>query len=351
VHDVAHHLSTLVPALAFLLAAVPLAALLGRLGFFDAVTSAIASRTPTVPVSSLWLLAAVTTVVLNLDTTVVLLTPLYLRLARRAGVDPVPLLAVPLLLASLASSVLPVSNLTTLVAVDQLHLSVADVVGHLALPSLAASTVGWFVYRRVHPVTLRVSDSGPADRRALLVGGAIVIGLLVGFTVGPSVGLPSWSVALGADLVLVAVTRTLPWRSVPLATALLVAAVAALVALVVPGDHVRRLLGHDAPLALVAITGTASLAANAVNNLPALFVGLGDAHRPTWGLWAWLLGVNTGAVLLPLGALANLLWHRILRAEGIVVRWRTHLRLVAPVALPALAVAAATLAIERALVG
>ncbi len=53
----------------------------------------------TTSVLGLWLLAAATTVVLNLDTTVVLLTPLYLRLARRVGVDPLPLAAIPLLLA------------------------------------------------------------------------------------------------------------------------------------------------------------------------------------------------------------------------------------------------------------
>jgi arsenical pump membrane protein len=351
VHDVPHHLSTLVPALAFLLAAVPLAALLGRLGFFDAVVSTVASRTRSVPLGGLWVLAAITTVVLNLDTTIVLLTPLYLGLARRADVDPLPILAIPLLLACLASSVLPVSNLTTLVAVEQLHLSVADVVSHLALPSLVATTIAWFMYRRSHRDPLRVADTAPTDTRALAIGGAVVVALLVGFTLGPSVGLPSWLFASAADLVLVAVTRSVPWRSVPVATAALVAAVAALVAFLVPGDLVAGLVHRDAPLALLAITGVATVAANAVNNLPAMFVGLGDARHVTWGLWAWLLGVNAGAVLLPLGALANLLWHRILRSEGITLRWRAHLYLVLPVALPALAAAAATLALERALVG
>ena len=72
---VADQWSSLWPALAFLLAGVPLAALLDRLGFFAAA-------------------AAVTTAVLNLDTTVVLLTPLYLRLARRAEVDPIPLVVI-----------------------------------------------------------------------------------------------------------------------------------------------------------------------------------------------------------------------------------------------------------------
>jgi|GEM_PF-3811592 Na+/H+ antiporter NhaD and related arsenite permeases len=105
-------------------------------------------RNREIPVLGLWALAALTIVVLNLDTTVVLLTPLYLRIARRVRVDPIALVAIPLLLASLASSVLPVSNLTTLIVVDRFHLGVGEVVAHLGLASAAATAVGWWAYRR-----------------------------------------------------------------------------------------------------------------------------------------------------------------------------------------------------------
>ena len=127
------------PALAFLLAGVPLASLLDRVGFFTAAASLMIGRgNHERSVLGIWILAALTTAVLNLDTTVVLLTPLCLRLARHCGVDPVPLAAIPLLLASFASSVLPISNLTTLIAAQRFHLTAFDVLSHLALPSLAA---------------------------------------------------------------------------------------------------------------------------------------------------------------------------------------------------------------------
>jgi arsenical pump membrane protein len=344
-------LRTLAPALAFLLAGVPLAALLDRLGFFEAVIARLADHRRSVPVGGLWVLAAVTTIVLNLDTTVVLLTPLYLRLARRGEVDPVPLALVPVVLASLASSVLPVSNLTTLIAAQQLHLGVGQVLSHLAAPSLVASGVGWLVYRRRHPTTVACPPGPPADPRSLRVGTAVVGGVLVGFTLGAAVGIPAWAVATMADLVLMVVTRSVPWRSVPVATAAGVAAVATGVALILPGTWLSGPLGHDRPLALVAIVGLAGLAANLVNNLPALLVALRGAHQVSWGLWAWLLGVNTAAALLPVGALANVLWRRVLGHDGVVVRWRDHARLIVPVAAPALVAAALVLAAERALMG
>jgi len=312
--------------------------------------------------------------VLNLDTTVVLLTPLYVRLARRVGVDPLPLAAVPLLLASLASSVLPVSNLTTLIATDSLGLTVTDVVGHLALPSAAAVAVGWLAYRRRFPTHLPAAPAPrPAtptstataphgravtsdDRRALVVGGSVVAAVLVGFTLGPTFGIRAWVVALVADAVLVVVTRRLPWRRVPVLTAVGIAALGVAVAVLVPDGLLDGLLAHENPLALVGITGLATAAANLVNNLPALLISLGSSASSstdggaTWGQWAWLLGVNVGAVLLPLGAIANLLWWQIVRVEGVTIGLRRYASITLPVAGPALLAAAATLALERVVV-
>src|SRR5690242_20654137 len=151
---VGDQLAELAPALAFLLAAVPLATLLDRLGFFRASATRLAAGPRGTSVLALWVLAAATTVVLNLDTTIVLLTPLYVRIARRAGADPLAIALVPLLLASLASSVLPVSNLTNLVVAEHVDLTAGTLVAHLGLPSLAAVAVGWWGYARRHPTRL-----------------------------------------------------------------------------------------------------------------------------------------------------------------------------------------------------
>ena len=226
---------------------------------------------------------------------------------------------------------------------------------HLGLPSLVAVTTGWWAYARRHPT--RLGPSGPAatrragDRRALRLGGAIVAAVLVGFVVGPVVGVQPWMTALAADIVLVVVTRHVPWRDLPVLTAAGVAAIGAVVALVVPADALRDLLHRSAPAALAGVAGLATVAANAVNNLPAVLVGSRAVHHTTWGLWAWLLGVNAGAVLLPLGALANLLWLRIVRTEGIAIGPRTYARAVVPIAFPALVAAIATLVVERVVTG
>jgi arsenical pump membrane protein len=349
---VADQLTSLWPALAFLLTGVPLAALLDRLGFFEAAAAVVAGRRArSTSVLGLWVLAALTTVVLNLDTTVVLLTPLYLRLAQRARSDPLPVVAIPLLLASLASSVLPVSNLTTLIVTDRFHVGVAAVFGHLGLPSVAASTAGWLVYRRRFPTRLTSGPPTSPDRYALVLGGLVVTALLVGFVVGPTYEIAPWMAVAAADVVLILVVRVAPWHEVPLLTAAGVATLAALAAVVVPSDTLTAVLGHTNPIALTGVTVAAAGVANMVNNLPALLLALDGVHRISWSMWAWLLGVNIGAVLLPVGALANLLWLRIMRAEGLHVGLRRYVKITVPIALPAFAAAVVTLGVERALFG
>ncbi|MET0908968.1 MAG: SLC13 family permease [Ilumatobacteraceae bacterium] len=343
--------SAMVPALLFLCVGVPLASLLDRLGYFEAVASSMQQRAGAIRVGALWALACATTAVLNLDTTVVLLTPLYIRLAKRSGIDPFPLALIPLFTASFASSFLPVSNLTTLIAVERLDLSVSDVVTYLALPSLVACVVGWSMFRRTAPTTVPAAASRRVDRRALTIGSLVVAGLLAGFVFGGLLDIEPWMVALVADVVLVVVTRSLPWRDVPIVTALAVAGVALLAALIIPSSATEGLTTIDAPLAVAATVGVAAVAANIVNNLPATLLGLEGVDQATWGFWGWLLGVNVGAALLPIGALANLLWWRIARAEGVEVGLGRYVRATVPIVMAALVASAACLGVLAALGG
>ena len=339
---------------------MPLAALLDRLGFFAACADAIARDRDEVPVLALWVLAAATTAVLNLDTTIVLLTPLYVRLARNAHLpetghdaDRAELVlgvaVVPLLLAAFASSFLPVSNLTTIILAERTELSSGDVLVHLGPASLAACTVGWLLHRRRHPIVLRELPATALDAAALRVGGAVVAFLLVGFVAGPYVGIDAWVVALVADIALALRLRHLPWRRVPVVTAAAIAALSLVVSLL-PDDLLDPLWDTAGTPGVLAAGGVGTALANAVNNLPAALVAANGVEQQSWALWSYLLAINVGAVLLPIGAVANLLWRRILRDEGVHIGLRSYLRLVVPVAAPALAVAVAVLALQQALV-
>ena len=187
-------LDALASPLVFLLVAVPLAVLLDEVGFFASLAASFGGTRHLR--LALWAFAAAVTVLFNLDAAVVLLTPLYIHIARRHGDDPLALAFVPALLASLASSVLPVSNLTNLVLADQLGLGVGDFLRHAAPAAVAATVVGWFAYRRVVAAGARApAPADPVDRHGVRIGLPVVAWLLLGFTFGDVVGLPAWAVA------------------------------------------------------------------------------------------------------------------------------------------------------------
>lgn len=340
-------LRSLAAPIGFLLAAVPLSVLLDELGFFEAAATLVGSRSRSL--GGLWVLAAGVTTVLNLDAAVVLLTPLYIRIARREGLDPLVLALQPLVLSWLASSALPVSNLTNLIAASETGASAVAFLERLGLPSLAAVAIGWVAYRRAfrrRVVGEGVDRSsaappggtglgGPARqegssaeldagaRRALEVGGVVVAAVLVGFVLGRYAGLSEWEVALAADAVLLGRRglRRPPWRVVPVGTAALAVSLGVLATGAVSHLPVSSWLGGGTGVAgLARAAGVAALAANLINNLPALLVILPGVNGSRSELWAVLVGVNMGPVLVVTGTLASLLWVETVRRMEVTVR-------------------------------
>lgn len=347
-----HALRPLAGPLGFLLAAIPLAVLLDKLGYFEQLADLFGGR---FLFAGLWLLATATVAVLNLDAAVVLLTPLYVRIAQQQGHSARFLGFQPVILALLASSFIPVSNLTNLIAAERTGIGPLATLEHLGLASAVASTVGYLLYRGA----ASVADPGggspaghpveaPPPRRGdvLLLGSGVVATVLVGFVLGPSVGIEPWIVALTADIVLVALTRRLPLSSIPWETALVAAGLAVLAAAAAEGLALGGILSGSGLVASLREAGVAALGANVVNNLPAFLVALpfvaGHGGRPSCALWPVLYGVNAGPSLLLTGSLASLLWVATMNRLGVHVSagqfFKMGLRVGLPAALCGLAV-------------
>ncbi len=342
-HAALESIRPLVAPLAFVLLAVPMAVLLDRLGLFEAV-AAMFGATRHLELA-LWCLAAAVTTVFNLDAAVLLLTPLYVRLARRHGLDVTALAFVPVLLAMLASSALPVSNLTNLIVEAHFHLDAGDFLAHLGLPSLVAVAVGYAFAPRARARGRSVRDAPPVDHRALRLGAPIVAFVLVGFTLGDALGVPAVAVVAVADVVLLLLVDDrrrlpLPWGLVALASGLGVCAIAA-----APHLGIERLLAGSSNLDALRSFGVSVVGADVMNNLPAVLVALRFMGT---NLWPVLLGVNMGPSLVITGSLAGLLWRDTAARAGIDVRPGQFTRVGARVGIPAMAAAFATLLLVQA---
>jgi arsenical pump membrane protein len=324
------------PVIGFLVTILVLAHLCDDDGLFRACGAWLARSAAGRPRRLLTLVfatAAVTTAVLSLDTTVVLLTPVVFATAARLDVRARPHVYACTHLANSASLLLPVSNLTNLLAFAASGLAFGRFAALMALPWLAVIGVEYAVFGRFFAADL---GHGPRVRRDAADGDAglpvftvTVVGLtLAGFVVASAAGAsPAWSALAGAVVLAgraLARRRTTPLgllRAADLPFAVFVLGLGIVVAAVVSnglGTALRPLLPTGTSLpALLAIAALAAALANVCNNLPAVLVLLPlTAASGAGAVLAVLLGVNIGPNLTYTGSLATLLWRRTLRHHG-----------------------------------
>ncbi|WP_314101912.1 SLC13 family permease [uncultured Frigoribacterium sp.] len=323
------------PVLGFVVALTIVSELAAEAGLFSWLAG-FAARAARGRVVVLWAfvvaLALGCTIFLSLDTTAVLLTPVVVLVARRVGLPPMPFALTTVWLANCGSMLLPVSNLTNLLALDALGSPSPASFAALVAPAAVVAAVVPVVavglrYRRELSGRFEAPAREEAGDRVLFVVAAVAVALLVPALVS---GIEVWIPAAFAALVLVVVTAArrpstlrlglVPWGTIVFASGLFVVVEAAhslgladaLAVLVGSGDGLPDLLRLAA--------GSAA-AANVANNLPA-YLALEPVAGSPLRLVAVLVGVNVGCLVAPWASLATLLWHGRLTSMGVEVRWR-----------------------------
>ncbi|MDQ0772542.1 arsenical pump membrane protein [Streptomyces aurantiacus] len=344
------------PVVGFLAAVLVLAKLCDDEGLFRACGAWLARTSRGRPqrlLAANFLLASVITAVLSLDATVVLLTPVVFATVAHLGARPKPHVYACAHLSNTASLLLPVSNLTNLLAFTASGLSFPRFALLMGPAWTVAVAAEYLVFRRFFADDLKDGSPGrskagtkaeageggaegagvetgaeaePVDMPVFAL--ATVACTLAGFVVASALGVePAWAAFAGA-LVLagralmrgrttpltVARATSLPFLAFVLALGIVVRAV------VDNGlsDALGHLVPHSATLpALLGVAVLAAALANLINNLPAVLVLLPLAAPAGPGpILAVLLGVNIGPNLTYAGSLATLLWRRIVHRHA-----------------------------------
>jgi arsenical pump membrane protein len=324
----------LLPVVGFLVTILVVADACARAGVFAAAAHRVNrhSRGRAASLfSGTFLLAALVTTVLSLDATVVLVTPVAVGAATGLRLSPRPVAYACLRMANSASLLLPVSNLTNLLAMPHLDLTFAGFALRMA-PALGAVLAVEYVGLRLlfrHELSAPRRDlaDGPAPRLEP-VPVAVVTAMLVGFAVASPLGIePGW-VSAAAAVVLVGWARrrrVASWTDSAAAAhptfALFVLALGVVVAGLARGflgEEVARMLPDDTSyLGLLLVAALATLAAALLTNLSATLLLLPLlAPLGTDAVLAALVGLGVGSGLTWTGSLANLLWRRTLVRHG-----------------------------------
>ncbi|WP_285581260.1 SLC13 family permease [Herbidospora sp. NBRC 101105] len=324
------------PLMLFLVSVIVLAELTKEAQVFDVIAARLAllgrGAYP-----ALFLLcvafASATTIFLNLDTTAVLLTPVMLALAPRAKIAPLPLAMTTVWLANTASLLLPVSNLTNLLALNKLGLSAPEFAVRMWLAQTVAiagtMALLWvFYWRRGVRGADRYEPAPPEPIRdpVLFWGtGAACLLFIAAILAGLQIEVAAIvAAALAVAAYLLRDRRSLrpsliPWQLLVFVTGLF---------LVVPtlmrhglGDLMTWLVGTGEGFAGLLRTAAAGAGlSNTINNLPAYVAGeqvvpAADLDQ----LLALLAGTNVGSVITPWASLATLLWFEWCRRRGVRV--------------------------------
>ncbi|WP_232677472.1 SLC13 family permease [Nocardioides sp. R-C-SC26] len=332
----------LAPVVLFLAFILTISEICGRAGLFEAL-GALIHGDPVRVFTVAFVIAAAVTSTLNLDATVVLFTPVVVAAARRPGYPVSPGGYACLRMANSASLLLPVSNLTNLLAVPHLELSFAGFALAMAPVLTAVLMVEYVGLRLLLRRELAPSGGCPPPPDAVpstptstptlpIVPAAVVASMLVGFVatspwhVEPfwvagiaTVTLTAWAARRGLIAVPDAVAAARPEFSLLVLALGLVVAALSVGAL---GDAVTSLLPAGIGFVdLLVIAAVATALANLLTNLSAtllvvpLVAPLGDV-----AVLAALIGLNVGSGLTLSGSLANLLWRRTMAACDAPVR-------------------------------
>jgi arsenical pump membrane protein len=325
-----HSIAGLAPTVAFLAAILAfgrLCALAGVFSYLGSVVARLSGGQPRRLLALVVVFAALVTATLTLDATVVLVTPVVLATTVRLAVPTRPHSYACAHLANSGSLLLPVSNLTNLLAFTASGLSFARFTAAMTLPWLLACTLDWGSLRLAFRRDLR-GPAGPAPAPAPMpVGALAVLALTVaGFVATTAVGIaPAWAALAG---VLALAGPALRRRQLTPAGLVLAASpgfcafVLSLGVLVAGVLHdgaeqpLRRLIPSGTGLlAMLALALLAAVLANLVNNLPTTLALVPLVAGSPLAVLAVLVGVNLGPNATFPGSLATLLWRRILPTD------------------------------------
>jgi len=315
-----------------------------------------------------FLLSSFLTLFTSNDIVILTLTPIIYYFSKNAKVDPVPFLIAEFFAANIWSVALYIGNPTNIIVAQAYNLSFAEYSKWMVLPTIAAGTVClallWLIFRRRIPKKFHIPavppESAFRSKGGAVFGSIVLACCLVTLSVSSLINVPIWAITLffaGTMLVhdvlryhvlaarkpgakkaayyvprVPAISSRMPWKIVPFVLGLFIM----VESLSVYGwtDKLASsisIVSTNVFLAVFIMGFLSSLASNIMNNQPMtilftrtlqnnLFIAPAAATKGS--MFALILGSNFGANLTMIGALAGIMWGKILMDKGCSISFK-----------------------------
>lgn len=337
---------------------------LDELGFFRYLASVVLKRAKNGQMKLfiyLYVLVSILTVFTSNDIIILSFTPFICYFAKNAKIDPTPYLAAEFVAANTWSMLLIIGNPTNIYLASAYGIDFLTYIKYSILPTLFAGIVSFtimlllFRKKLSSPIEGEAEDFEIKDKVSLWVG-IVHLGICtLLLAISSYIGIEMWIVSISAVIsltlstliisiirkekpqYLVGCLKRLPYQLVPFVLSMFIM----IITLSDKGvtASIAGLLGNKLPLLTYGLTSFFS--ANLINNIPmsVLFSSIISSASSSVGLsgvFATIVGSNLGAIFTPIGALAGLMWSKILNEHNIKFGYLDFLKIGVIVTLPSL---------------
>lgn len=312
------------------------------------------------------------------DGAALIMTPIVMAMLLSLGASRATTLAFVMAIGFIADTAsLPfiVSNLVNIVSADYFGIDFgryASVMLPVNLVSIGATLLVLHLYFRKDIsfqyalANLPEPKTAIVDRQTFLMGWVILVGLLIGFFLSDSIGIPVSAIAgVGALILSISAQRSkiinikkivlgAPWQVVIFSLGMYLVVFGLKNAGLI--NYLTDALNYFADSGIWSATfGTGILAAvlsSIMNNMPTVLMGVLsiDASQATdltkdAMIYANIIGSDLGPKITPIGSLATLLWLHVLAQKNLKITWGYYFKIGILLTMPILLVTLAALAI------
>ena len=312
----------------------------------------------------LYIIVSVLTVFTSNDIIILSFTPFICYFAKNAKINPTPYLAAEFVGANTWSMMIIIGNPTNIYLATAYGIDFMSYLKVMALPTLCAGVVSFILLYLMFRKTLKQDISGAPEEceikdKPLLIVGVIHLAVCtILLAIGSYIKVEMWLVSVCAvaslfittmifaicrkrkPFVLYRSIRRAPFQLIPFVLSMFVMIFA--LEKVGVTEIIAKFLGEQGT---VFTYGFASfLSANLVNNIPmsVLFASIIQnvgAGVTMLAVYATIIGSNLGALLTPIGALADIMWSNILGHHKVKFGFLDFLKIGFLIAIPSLATA------------
>jgi len=294
-----------------------------------------------------FLLASFLTLFTNNDIVILTMTLIIFYVCKNAGINPIPFLLAQFFAVNILGMALYIGNPTNIVAADAYGLSFVEFAKWMFLPSVLAAAscllLLWLVFRRRIPSKFKTPEIDPRlalKNRTGALFGSIVLACTITFMSLPTswIGAPIWAIALFFAIVMFlhdvvsyrssipAISSRIPWKIVPFLMGffIIVESLASTGWTDLFASQLSKISG-SLITTIFSIAFLSSLAAGVMNNHPMTIFFVKAFQSPSFtahqnarlgSTVALIAGSNFGANFTLMGALAGLMWAKILSDKG-----------------------------------